>query len=588
MQPGDKNWHSAVLPPLQLANAEAAAWDVETDFLVAGFGGAGAAAAVEARQQGLDVVALDQAEGGGATLASGGVFYAGGGTAVQRQCGERDSPENMLAYLKLETQGVVSDATLERFCRGSAADLDWLMGHGVKFGGPVWKSKTSYPNVNYFLYHPDNSLLPSATAVAEPAARGHRGMARKGNSAVNLGGAIYSPLKRSALAAGVVLERKTEARQLITDRSGAVIGLRALQLPARTTAYAEHSKRLARGHWLTQLYPFFLPGARAVHAMANRHFARALAIENAERQWRTYRVRRGVCLSAGGFIFNRPMVEAHCPSFGAGMPLGTRGDDGSGIRLGQSAGGAVDRMDRATAWRFINPPAAWAKGVIVDGRGRRFVNECAYGAAIGDAMVAEADGKAWLILSSELVRESWRQIAPGRVLPFQQQLAALNLLFAKRKADSVVGLCRKFGFDEATLADTLTKTAQAARGDIEDPFGKPLEDRCELRPPFHAIDVSLDAKLMPCTVLTVGGLVVNEATGQVRREDGQEIDGLYAAGRTAVGIASHLYVSGLSIADCVFSGRRAAQHAAGVGPHPKPPVGPTGRYVSEPGSPSKY
>ena len=565
MQPGDENWHSPVQPPLQVADAEAVAWDVETDFLVVGFGGAGAAAAVEAREQGLEVVAMDQAEGGGATLASGGVFYAGGGTAVQRQCGEQDNPENMLAYLKLETQGVVSDATLERFCQGSAGDLDWLMRHGAKFGGPVWKEKTSYPNVSYFLYHPDNSLLPAAAAVAQPAARGHRGVARKGNSAVDLGGAIYSPLKRAALQAGAMLECKTEARQLITDRSGAVIGVRALQLPARTPAYAEHSKRLAQGQRLTQLYPFFLPGARAVHGLASKHFARAAAIEDTERQWRAYRARRGVCLSAGGFIFNRPMVQAHCPSFRAGMPLGTRGDDGSGIRLGQSAGGAVDRMDRATAWRFINPPAAWAKGIIVDGQGRRFVNECAYGATIGDAMVAEAGGKAWLILSSELVRESWRQIAPGKVLPFQQQLAALNLLFAKRKVDSVLGLCRKFGFDEAILTDTLTKTGRAARGDIEDPFGKPPEDRCELRPPFHVIDVSLDAKLMPCTVLTVGGLAVNEATGQVRREDGQEIDGLYAAGRTAVGIPSHLYVSGLSIADCVFSGRRAARHAAGAG-----------------------
>ena len=564
MQPGNENWHSAVQAPLQVADAKAVAWDVETDFLIAGFGGAGAAAAVEARAQGLEVVALDQAEGGGATLASGGVFYAGGGTAVQRQFGEEDSPENMFAYLKLETQGVVSDETLERFCRGSAGDLDWLMRHGVRFGGPVWKRKTSYPNVNYFLYHPDNTLLPAAAAVAKPAARGHRGVARRGRSAVNLGGAIYSPLKRSALAAGVVLECKTEARQLIVDRDGTVLGLRALQLPASTAAYEEHGKRLARAHRLTQLYPFFLPGAGAVHALANRHFDRALEIEHSERRWRTYRARRGLCLSAGGFIFNRPMVEAHCPRFSAGMPLGTRGDDGSGIRLGQSAGGAVGRMERATAWRFINPPAAWAKGIIVDGRGGRFVNECAYGATIGDAMVARAEGKAWLILSSKLVRESWRQIAPGKVLPFQQQLAALNLLFAKRRVGTVAGLCRKCGFDEEVLADTLAKTAQAARGEIEDPFGKPAEDRCELRPPFHVIDVSLDAKLLPCTVLTVGGLVVNEATGQVRREDGHEIGGLYAAGRTAVGIPSHLYVSGLSIADCVFSGRRAAQHAADV------------------------
>ena len=38
--------------------------------------------------------------------------------------------------------------------------------------------------------------------------------------------------------------------------------------------------------------------------------------------------------------------------------------------------------------------------------------------------------------------------------------------------------------------------------------------------------------------------------------------GLYAAGRNAVGICSNSYVSGLSLSDCIFSGRRAGRHAA--------------------------
>jgi len=42
----------------------------------------------------------------------------------------------------------------------------------------------------------------------------------------------------------------------------------------------------------------------------------------------------------------------------------------------------------------------------------------------------------------------------------------------------------------------------------------------------------------------------------------QRLDGLYAAGRNAVGVSSHSYVSGLSIADCIFSGRNAGRHAA--------------------------
>ena len=51
--------------------------------------------------------------------------------------------------------------------------------------------------------------------------------------------------------------------------------------------------------------------------------------------------------------------------------------------------------------------------------------------------------------------------------------------------------------------------------------------------------------------------MVSEDSGAVRRPDGGEIPGLYAAGRAAVGVCSRQYVSGLSLADCVFSGRRA-------------------------------
>jgi succinate dehydrogenase/fumarate reductase flavoprotein subunit len=55
---------------------------------------------------------------------------------------------------------------------------------------------------------------------------------------------------------------------------------------------------------------------------------------------------------------------------------------------------------------------------------------------------------------------------------------------------------------------------------------------------------------------------VDELTGAVRRADGSLVEGLYAAGRVAVGLCSKGYMSGLSIADTVFSGRRAGRYAA--------------------------
>jgi 3-oxo-5alpha-steroid 4-dehydrogenase len=178
-------------------------------------------------------------------------------------------------------------------------------------------------------------------------------------------------------------------------------------------------------------------------------------------------------------------------------------------------------------------------------------------------MVEHNDGKGWLILDDKLVKEAWRQSTPGKVLPFQWQLAALNMLFGKKKFDNSDELSDKLGLDKDTFGATIEEYNRIASGELEDPFGKAPEDVPGLEAPFHVINVSLGARLLPCTVLTMGGLVLDEETGQVQRDDGSEIEGLYAAGRTAVGICSHLYMSGLSIADCVFSGRRAGRHVAG-------------------------
>ena len=87
-------------------------WDIQADVVVVGFGAAGACAALEAAGRGADVIVLDRFTGGGATALSGGVVYAGGGTAQQREAGVPDSPEAMLGYLTLEVGDAVSPATL--------------------------------------------------------------------------------------------------------------------------------------------------------------------------------------------------------------------------------------------------------------------------------------------------------------------------------------------------------------------------------------------------------------------------------------------------------------------------------------------
>ena len=566
----DPEWFSEVEGAQVVDDASDIVWHTTADFVIVGSGAAGSAAAVEAREAGLEVLVMDRAAGGGATAMSGGVLYAGGGTSVQREAGVEDTPRNMFEYLRLETQGCVTDETLREFCEQSAPTVDWLEAHGVEFRARLYEKKTSYPGADYFLYHSDNSLLPSHARVAKPAARGHRGAGRVTReqmiAATNLGGSIVWPLHDWARQHGVRFMPFTEARQLVTDRRGRVLGVRVIELPSGADR-DQFNEAMRRGVRLQFMWPPILPGAALFMRLARRSFARAAQIESTRRVSRYIRARGGVCLAAGGFVFNRSMLAHYAPKYLAGYPLGSLGDDGSGIRLGQSVGGAIDRMDRITAWRFLNPPLAWAKGIVVNEHGERFLNEMAYGATLGIEMVERHGGKAWLILDRRLVREAWVEIKRGSLLPFQRDLARLNMLFGRKQARTPAQLAAKIGIDAAQLATTMRDYRRAACGESPDAFGKPKEDCSPLdSAPYVAIDIGLGARLFPCPILTLGGLVVNEKTGAVKRADGTDIEGLYAAGRTAVGVSSNLYVSGLSIADGIFSGRRAARSLAALTP----------------------
>ncbi len=560
MTPNDKNWHSDIEASLKLGSPDDVNWASEADVIIIGLGGAGVAAALQSIENGLSVTALDRFEGGGATKASGGVIYAGGGTATQKEAGVDDTSENMYNYLKLETEGIVSDETLRDFCEKSAPTIDWIKGHGVDLRGTLWPKKTSYPAPQYFLYHSDNSLVPSYKKHAVPAARGHRGYVpiKQGAKATNLGGSIFDPLRASAEAKGLKILPYTEVRQLVTDSKGKIMGVKALRFADKETLYNYTSLR-AKANKLFAMFPPIIPGSKFFFKKAMGHLDKAKALADS-REKIFIKANKGVVLSAGGFIFNSKMVAHYAPKYTAGYPLGTDGDNGAGIRLGQSVGGVADNMDRITAWRFINPPISFARGMIVNESGQRFINEMVYGATLGVEMTENHNGRAWMILDKALIKQALDDVKGDKALSFQRALAKLNAYFGAKKAKSARALAELIGVNATALKAQLTEYNKMARGEQPDPFEKTTDDIAEIdENTIVAIEISLTAKLFPCPTLTLGGLKVDEATGHVLDAKGKSIDGLFAAGRNAIGVCSHNYISGLSIADCVYSGRRAAE-----------------------------
>jgi 3-oxo-5alpha-steroid 4-dehydrogenase len=522
-------------------------WDDEVDVLVVGFGGAGACAAIEAAQNGARVAALDRYHGGGATAASGAIVYAGGGTPYQTAAGFDDTPEAMYRYLKLEVGDAVLDATLRRFCQESRDNLAWLEQAGVPFEASMCPFKTSYPTNDYYLYFSGNEQVSGFKAEAKPAPRGHRARG-PGISGLTL----FRNLENEARDLGILLRMQTQVQRLVLSPDGLVVGVEGRSI-APGSPWATIHRRLSRVNAKATTYA--PPISRLITTTLER-----MMVRHAQ----PYRVKahRGVILAAGGFVFDRKMVAAHAPDYLQCLPLGTPGDDGSGIKLGQSAGGSTARLDRVTAWSFYVPPEVMMQGVLVDREGKRICNEELYGATQG-ARIAASGGQAYLIIDCTTYWAGIRKLR-SQAAWFQVLYMVPALLVGRKKARSLDALAEKLGIPASGLQKTIAAYNAAAVQGAPDPLGKTTEHFVpQDRPPFYALDCSLDWRHgIPCTAMTLGGLSVNEGSGQVVRTDGSVIEGLYAAGRNAVGICSESYVSGLSIADAVFSGRRAGRHAA--------------------------
>jgi len=537
---------------MSVTDAGSMQWDREADVVVVGFGGAGACAALQAREEGADVVLIDRFGGGGTTSYSGGVIYAGA-TRFQKAAGFDDTVDNMYAYLGMEVGEAVRPETLRRFCEGSAADLDWLIGHGVRYDSAAYLDKVTYPPEGKYLYYSGNEKSPVFAEKTPPAPRGHRAVGP------GFGGAHYITALRQAIGRdGIELVTHARVTDLVVDHAGAVVGVQVLELPRRTHAAQK------------RLYERVSPYVPHNHGRTRRALEAIAAMEERDGRRRLIRARGGVVLTTGGFAYDRALIDRHDPEFARHYDvmqrLSTMGSDGSGLNMAVAAGAAVGWMNSFYVARNIAPPEALLTGVLVNGRGERFVPEDAYVSKIGGEIARQPGGDAWLLTNGPYFRRSiieavtcgWR-----RFTYFGLPMLINYALGGTRRGRNVASLARKLGVPPDHLNATLGGHDDDIAAGRPDSVGKSQVLRKPLgKGPIWAINMSMSNMHAMTKFMTLGGLKVDESTGAAVREDGSPIRGLYAAGMAAVGLHSNGYISGLSIADGVFSGRRAGRSAA--------------------------
>jgi 3-oxo-5alpha-steroid 4-dehydrogenase len=478
---------------------EVGEWSAETDVVVIGGGCAGASAALEATRAGAATMLLEGTGGlGGASAMSGGEIYLGGGTPIQTACGYDDSPEEMIKFLAAALGPGADEERISAYCEGSLEHFHWLADQGVPFKAGLWEQPAWVPPTDDGLMWMGENTYPYYE-IATPAPRGHRP-----RSTGHGGWLLMDQLGARVTESDVRLVTGTRAERLVMDRDRRVVGVVARRLGEVFTV----------------------------------------------------RARQGVIVCAGGFVFNDAMLAEHSPLLLGHRKVGTEGDDGRGILMAQAAGAQVRRMSAAQAGLTV-PIQLLARSVLVNRHGQRFINEDTYGGLVGLAALFGDHTPVYLVLDEASYEE----------VPENERLGRTPAWVT----ETVAELEKEIGLPDGALQSTIDLYNRHAKLGHDPQFHKRAALVRPLRPPFGAINVCMN-EVVPGAdggsvantgfgVFTTGGLATT-TSGEVLDLAGEPVAGLYAAGRTAAGIQAGGYISGTSLGDGTFFGRRAGRAAA--------------------------
>jgi succinate dehydrogenase/fumarate reductase flavoprotein subunit len=282
-----------------------------------------------------------------------------------------------------------------------------------------------------------------------------------------------------------------------------------------------------------------------------------------------------VVLATGGFQHDTDLAAAHL----LGAPvvaMGTPGCEGDGLRMAQSAGAVLGNMtegwwmpamrvpgeelDGAPYYRPLHSERAYPGAIMVDGTGRRFVDEAQNYGDVGRAMVG-AKAPCWLVFDARCRR----RYPVGPLDPKNPDPSWL------RRGDDLAALAAAVGVAADTLAGAVaTFNDGAERG--EDPeFGRgsfpydlwigdsraphptlaPLSEA-----PFYGFEVHLGC------MGTKGGPRTDDR-GRVLSPDGSVVAGLYAAGNVAANpFGTATPAGGATLGPAMVFGFRAGEAAA--------------------------
>jgi flavocytochrome c len=403
-------------------------WEYEADIVIVGYGGAGAAAAIEAYDNGAAVLIIEKTSvAGGTTAISGGVIV-GAGTSVQKERGITDSPGEMYKYFRATGRGLDDSGMVKILCNNSASNIEWLISMGMEFK---------------YLYVSGAEDYPEYSSMTPVKPRGH---------STGSGGLFFKVLKNACIKRRIDFLYETKLKEIITSTKGEVVGAQVENKGKLLQIKAKKAVVLACGGYaynpeMLKQYSFD-KGYRAKYA--------------------------GSVNSTGDGIRAGQMIGADLRCMG---------------QIGAIP--AVQRPSQKIA-RIVHTPGSPSYCRIDDGhygiitvnkKGERFTNESGYYNYVAYDMLLPGNLPNYLIFDEKV-----RTTGPVNWPPWSNNKDKDIKEGTTKKAETIRDLARKIEIDPNALEETLNNYNINAEKGVDPEFGKTQDLTPINTPPFYAFE----------------------------------------------------------------------------------------------------